>query len=85
MRTLIAALLLIFAASTAPPAQAQVFPNPGINLGNTLEAFWPGAAPPTQALIVSIRDRGFKTLRIPVAWDFHSTNWNTASYFCNRV
>ena len=84
MRTLIAALLLLFAASTAPPAQAQVMPNPGINLGNTFDSFW-GYAPPTKALIDSIRDRGFKTLRIPVAWDFHSTNGTIDPAFMAQV
>jgi aryl-phospho-beta-D-glucosidase BglC (GH1 family) len=72
-------------AITVPSAAAQVFPNPGINLGNTLEAFWQGAAPPTKALIDSIRDRGFKTLRIPVAWDFHSTNGTIDPAFMAQV
>ncbi|WP_457445319.1 cellulase family glycosylhydrolase [Roseateles sp. P5_E4] len=72
-------------AITVPSAQTQVFPNPGINLGNTLEAFWPGAAAPTKALIDSIRDRGFKTLRIPVAWDFHSTNGTIDPAFMAQV
>jgi aryl-phospho-beta-D-glucosidase BglC (GH1 family)/fibronectin type 3 domain-containing protein len=51
----------------------QVMPTPGFNLGNTLESTW-GYAPPTQALINSIADAGFKTLRVPCAWDFNSTN-----------
>lgn len=84
MKILISALLLLFAASAAPPAQAQVMPNPGINLGNTFDSFW-GYAPPTKALIDSIRDRGFKTLRIPVAWDVNSTNGTINATFMAQV
>ena len=49
----------------------QVMPGPGFNLGNTLESTW-GYTHPTQALINSIADAGFKTLRVPCAWDFNS-------------
>jgi endoglucanase len=71
--------------SPPPPPQAQLFPNPGINLGNTFDAFWQGAAPPTKALIDSISDSGFKTLRIPVAWDFNSTNGTINPAFMAQV
>jgi endoglucanase len=85
MRTLISALLLLFAASAAPPAQAaQVMPTPGFNLGNTLESTW-GYAPPTQALINSIADAGFKTLRVPCAWDFNSTNGTINAAYMQQV
>jgi endoglucanase len=69
---------------TVPSAAAQVLPNPGINLGNTFDSFW-GYTPPTKALIDSIRDRGFKTLRIPVAWDFNSTNGTINAAFMAQV
>ncbi|WP_156391886.1 MULTISPECIES: glycoside hydrolase family 5 protein [unclassified Roseateles] len=69
---------------TVPGAQTQVMPNPGINLGNTFDSFW-GYTPPTKALIDSIRDRGFKTLRIPVAWDFNSTNGTINPAFMAQV
>ena len=64
----IACLTLSSVGSAAP-----VFPNPGINLGNTLEAWWP-YAPPTKALIDGMWNAGFRTLRIPCAWDYNSTN-----------
>src|SRR5438105_1723083 len=55
---------------------AQVMPTPGFNLGKTLEATW-GYTPPTQALINSISAAGFKTLRVPCAWYYFSTNGTT--------
>jgi len=50
----------------------------GWNLGNTLEAIcgetaW-GNPAATQTLINSVKAAGFNTVRIPVAWDCHSTN-----------
>jgi endoglucanase len=50
----------------------------GWNLGNTLEAIcgenaW-GNPTTTQALINSVKAAGFNTIRIPVAWDCHTTN-----------
>jgi aryl-phospho-beta-D-glucosidase BglC (GH1 family) len=50
----------------------------GWNLGNTLEAIggetaW-GNPATTQALIDAIKAAGFKTIRIPCAWDIHATN-----------
>ena len=54
----------------------QVMPTPGFNLGNTLEASW-GYTHPTQALINSISAAGFKTLRVPCAWYYFSTNGTT--------
>jgi endoglucanase len=58
-------------------AQAQLrSPTYGWNLGNTLEATWSGATPPTQALINSVAAAGFNTIRIPCAWD-HNADPNT--------
>ena len=50
----------------------------GWNLGNTLEAIcgetaW-GNPNTTQALINSVKAAGFNTVRIPCAWDCHTTN-----------
>ena len=59
-------------------------PTPGFNLGNTLESTW-GYAPPTQALINSIADAGFKTLRVPCAWDFNSTNGTINAAYMTEV
>jgi len=60
-----------------PLAQAQL-PSPtyGWNLGNTLDATWTGATPPTQALINAVAAAGFNTIRIPCAWD-HNADPNT--------
>jgi endoglucanase len=51
----------------------------GWNLGNTLEAIcsetaWNGGVLTTQALIDKVKASGFNTVRLPVAWDCHSTN-----------
>jgi aryl-phospho-beta-D-glucosidase BglC (GH1 family) len=46
---------------------------PGTNLGNTLESTW-GYPAPTKALIDSMARAGFKTLRVPCAWSYNSTN-----------
>jgi len=48
------------------------------NLGNTLEAIcgettW-GAAVTTQRLIDSVKAAGFNTIRLPCAWDCHTSN-----------
>jgi len=63
---------------------AAVMPMPGFNLGNTLESTW-GYAPPTKALIDSIADVGFKTLRVPCAWDFNSTNGTINAAYMTQV
>ena len=63
---------------------AAVMPMPGFNLGNTLESTW-GYAPPTKALIDSIADAGFKTLRVPCAWDFNSTNGTINAAYMTQV
>jgi aryl-phospho-beta-D-glucosidase BglC (GH1 family) len=63
---------------------AAVMPTPGFNLGNTLESTW-GYAPPTKELIDSIADAGFKTLRVPCAWDFNSTNGTINAAYMTQV
>ena len=50
----------------------------GWNLGNTLEAIcgetaW-GNPAATQTLINAVKAAGFNTIRIPVAWDCHSSS-----------
>jgi endoglucanase len=61
---------------TAPQVASQM--KVGWNLGNTLEAIcgenaW-GNPNATQSLINSVKAAGFNTVRIPVAWDCHTTN-----------
>jgi aryl-phospho-beta-D-glucosidase BglC (GH1 family) len=81
-----AMLFLSVLAGSLPSigSAAQVMPTPGFNLGNTLESTW-GYAPPTQALINSIADAGFKTLRVPCAWDFNSTNGTINAAYMTQV
>lgn len=50
--------------------------SPGLNLGNTLEALptetaW-GNPPTNQAVMSAFKAAGFKTVRIPVAWNQHA-------------
>ena len=77
-----AVLASLMMPSTA--AHAAVFPNPGINLGNTLESTW-GYTAPTKALIDSMHNAGFKTLRVPCAWSFNSTNGTINSAYMAQV
>ena len=80
-------LFVAIACVLALPAVAQAqFPSPtyGWNLGNTLEppcgeGCWAPAA--TQAMINSVADAGFNTIRIPVAWNSHANQ--TAPYTIN--
>ena len=65
-------------------ASASVMALPGINLGNTLESTW-GYPPPTKALIDSIAKVGFKTLRVPCAWNFNSTNGTINAAYMTQV
>jgi hypothetical protein len=71
--TLTVALML-----TLPRFAWAQLPSPtyGWNLGNTLEATWTGATPPTQALINAVAAAGFNTIRVPCAWD-HNADPNT--------
>lgn len=78
--TLTVALML-----TLPQFAWAQLPSPtyGWNLGNTLEATWTGATPPTQALINSVAAAGFNTIRVPCAWDYNAdpkTHQINASY-----
>ena len=66
------------------PTSSVVMPTPGFNLGNTLESTW-GYTPPTQALINSISAAGFKTLRVPCAWNFNSTNGTINAAYMQQV
>jgi aryl-phospho-beta-D-glucosidase BglC (GH1 family) len=61
-----------------PIAAIAQLPSPtyGWNLGNTLDATWTGATPPTQAMINAVKAAGFNTIRIPCAWD-HNADPNT--------
>jgi endoglucanase len=63
---------------------AAVFPNPGVNLGNTLEALWP-YTPPTKALIDGMKNAGFKTLRVPCSWSYNSTNGTINAAYMTQV
>lgn len=74
----------VAALATAAMTQAQTLPTAksiaaemgyGWNLGNTLET--PGGAPywaqlPNQSVINVVKSAGFKTVRIPAAWDSHA-------------
>jgi len=77
-----AVLASLMMPSTA--AHAAVMPMPGINLGNTLESTW-GYTAPTKALIDSMHNAGFKTLRVPCAWSFNSTNGTINSAYMAQV
>jgi len=76
---LIALLLSISAWAQLPTAQSIASQmKVGWNLGNTLEAIcsetaW-GGPTTTQQLINTVKASGFNTVRLPVAWDCHSTN-----------
>jgi endoglucanase len=73
--------------------------SPGWNLGNSLEAIGSGAKPVassqetvwgnpavTQALMDAVRAAGFKSVRIPVAWNQYADGGNTISpFWLNRV
>src|SRR4029079_19210441 len=57
------------------PAAAQM--SPGVNIGNTLEntTTWAtgwGNPPITKEYVQSLADLGFKTVRLPVAWDTYA-------------
>src|SRR5690349_17484846 len=78
---LVAAALLLSMASHAQLPTAQQVAGQlkvGWNLGNSLEAIcsdsaW-GNPTPTLALINAVKAAGFNTVRIPCAWDCHTTN-----------
>lgn len=69
----------------------------GWNIGNTMEALYEyngeivanetawGNAAITQRLIDSVKAVGFNTIRIPIAWDVHSTNGTIDAAWIARV
>ena len=79
-------LIVTIACLALPSAgsAAAVFPMPGINLGNTFESWW-GYTPPTKALIDAMHNAGFKTLRVPCAWDYNSTNGTINAAYMAQV
>jgi len=83
MKYVIASAIACLALPSA--GSAAVFPNPGINLGNTLESTWGGWTPPTKALIDAMKNAGFKTLRVPCAWNYNSTNGTINSAYMAQV
>ncbi|QJB31927.1 cellulase family glycosylhydrolase [Chitinophaga oryzae] len=82
IRTAVQLLVLLFAglqlSAQLPSAQSIAGKmKVGWNLGNTLEAIcgenaWGGVV--TQTTIDAVKASGFNTIRLPVAWDCHSTN-----------
>ncbi|HSV15465.1 MAG TPA: cellulase family glycosylhydrolase, partial [Tepidisphaeraceae bacterium] len=76
----------------APPdawvAVAQM--TPGINIGNTLEATagwetgW-GNPPITKEYVQTLARLGFKTVRLPVAWDTYADNGRITQKQFDRV
>lgn len=76
---LVALLLSLNVAAQLPTAQSIASQmRVGWNLGNTLEAIcgenaW-GNPTTSQTLINAVKAAGFNTVRIPCAWDCHTTN-----------
>lgn len=75
-----AGLFCILGASAQLPTAQSIASHMriGWNLGNTLEAIcgetaWGGVAP-TQQLFDLVKASGFNTVRLPCAWDCHTTN-----------
>ncbi|HSH92868.1 MAG TPA: glycoside hydrolase family 5 protein [Roseimicrobium sp.] len=72
--------LSLYAAEASTPASAAVgLMTPGINIGNTFdstgawETGW-GQPPVTKEFIQSLARIGFKSVRLPVAWDTYADN-----------
>lgn len=91
---------VLWAADPMPPAQEKVTPvdawaavaqmTPGINIGNTLEntAKWEvgwGNPPITKEYVQNLAKLGFKTVRLPVAWDTYADNGNITPQQFGRV
>ena len=90
-----AKVAVAIALATAAVAQAQNLPTAksiaaemglGWNLGNTMEAIggptaWGNFVPP-QSFITSVKQAGFNTIRLPVAWD---GNANQSTYEINAA
>lgn len=73
-------LLLAAASAFALPKATEIFPKMGLgyNIGNTMEVpgnptAW-GNPFPDAAYVKAIKDAGFNTVRIPCAWNSHSSN-----------
>ena len=88
------------AEQAIPPAQEKMTPldawaavgqmTPGINIGNTLEntSRWEigwGNPPITKEYVQSLARLGFKTVRLPVAWDTYADNGRITAKQFNRV
>jgi endoglucanase len=87
-------------SEAVPPAQEKMTPidawgavaqmTPGINIGNTLESTsgwetgW-GNPPITKEYVQSLARLGFKTVRLPVAWDTYADNGRITSKQFARV
>jgi endoglucanase len=78
-------------AMTEIDAWTAVTPmSPGINIGNTLEntTHWEtgwGNPPITEAYVRSLAELGFKTVRLPVAWDTYAIDGRTQPDKLRRV
>jgi aryl-phospho-beta-D-glucosidase BglC (GH1 family) len=73
-------ILLAAASAFALPKATEIFPKMGLgyNIGNTMEVpknptLW-GNPFPDAAYVKAIKDAGFNTVRIPCAWNSHSSN-----------
>ncbi len=73
-------ILLAAASAFALPKATEIFPKMGLgyNIGNTMEVpgnptAW-GNPFPDEAYVKAIKDAGFNTVRIPCAWNSHSSN-----------
>lgn len=76
-------LLLAAASVFALPKATEIFPKMGLgyNIGNTMEVPGNQGGPtgwgnpfPDAAYVKAIKDAGFNTVRIPCAWNSHSSN-----------
>lgn len=85
------------AAATAPEAMMELdawtavkLMSPGINIGNTLEntktweTGW-GNPPITRELVESLRRLGFRSVRLPVAWDTYAVEGRIPADKIQRV
>lgn len=78
--SVICSALLMATSAFALPKASEIYPKLGIgyNIGNTMEVpknptEW-GNIIPNEAIIKGIKDAGFGTVRIPCAWNSHTTN-----------
>jgi len=101
MNSKLSALLAVVAIYFGAPAQAEPMPDldawtavksmtPGVNIGNTLEnttSWETGWGNPriTQAYVESLAKLGFKSVRLPVAWDTYAHEGRIAPDKMKRV